>query len=111
VQLKQGSNNVTQNTPMDSPMGFAHVGSSRCTLMLTIDRTGHIVLAEPILIDGLSSGPITLSGNSSDVVNGAGESVSSSAMASGILGCLLVGKDGRLKYTKAGDILIKKAIA
>jgi len=79
--------------------------------MLTIDRTGHIVMAEPILIDGLSSGPITLSGNSSDVVNGAGESVSSSAMASGILGCLLVGKDGRLKYTKAGDILIKKAIA
>ena len=92
-------------------MGFAHVGSSRCTLMLTIDRTGHIVLAEPILIDGLSSGPITLSGNSSDVVNGAGESVSSADMARGVLGCLLVSKDGRLQYTKSGDILLKKATA
>lgn len=108
MQIKQGSNNVTQNTTVDPLTGFAQVGDSVSTVLLTIDRTGHIVLAEGVPIENLPNGPITLSGNASDVVNGQGQSVPASLMSQSVLGCLLINKEGRLRYTKAGNILVRK---
>ena len=114
MQAKAGKNTVTYNTPIDPLTGFAEVGDSVSTLVLTIDPYGKIVNASYVAIENLPSIPITFSGRASDVITGAGTSVSASSLMSptdalGILGRLLVGKNGALRYTKKGDILIKKS--
>ena len=114
MQTKAGKNVVTYNTPIDPETGFAEVGDEVSTLVLTIDPYGKIVNASMVAIENLPSIPITFSGLTSDVLNGAGESVPISSLFSAqdainILGRLLVGKNGALRYTKTGDILIKKS--
>lgn len=113
MQAKAGKNTVTYNTPIDPLTGFAEVGDSVSTLVLTIDPYGKIVNASYVAIENLPSIPITFSGRASDVITGAGTSVPVSSLLSSndaisILGRLLVGKNGTLKYTKAGNILIRK---
>lgn len=109
MQISQGANNVTQNSEVDPITGFAQVGDDVSTVLLTIDQTGHIVLAEDVPIRNLPNGPINLSGNASDVVDGTGQSVPAAQLAANVLAELLILKDGTLPYTKSGDILVGKS--
>ena len=115
MQIKQGQNNVTQNTPIDPTTGFAEVGDSASAVLLTIDRTGHVVLAESVPIPNIPNGQITLSGNPTDVVNGEGDSVpissllpSNSQNIQDTLSRLVIKHDGTVPYNHEGYALVKQ---
>jgi hypothetical protein len=106
-QVKQGYNNVPQNTPIDPSTGYAEIGDAESTVILSLDRYGHVVQAGTTPIPNIPNGQITLSGDPNDVVCGDGQSRPMSSMD--YVGRLMFKGDGGLIYNGLGELLLKGA--